>query len=72
MLPLGLPPPGKVFTLAGALLPVAVLEALVGGGQVPDVGGGVVGELVAPEEVAAGMTADFVGVVACWKVDDKH
>lgn len=64
--------PVKIFTLAGPVLPVAVLETLVGGGNMPSVRRGVGGELVVPGEVAAGMAAAFVRLVACWMVEDER
>lgn len=64
--------PVEIFTLAGPVLPVAVLETLVGGGKMPSVRRGVGGELVVPGEVAAGMAAAFVRLVACWRVEDER
>lgn len=56
--------PVEVLTLVGAIISTAVVEALVGGGELLGVGLGVGRELVVPDEGVAGMTEALGGFLA--------
>lgn len=58
--------PVKVLALVGAVVALTVLEALLLVGELLGVGLGVGGELVIPDEVAAGVPEALGGVVAGW------